>query len=1247
MKLPYSDLRIGVFGDEKSPSVVLARKVVELCQKVEPRFSLQVYNGANAASEIDRMCGFFIASGEEPVAREFAKRTMAVGTIPIIIGRSCDTREFHEKTVASDVISAAELICQTHRSPADYSLCCKEMQKTRSNVSKPISRRLKIAGVFDKFSEDCFGAEVDLRLVNPNDWEDVIRDFKPDFLMVESAWNGNGGKWQYLIGTYGGSKRDKLREMVAGFRTAGIPTCFWNKEDPPHFDKFIEAAAMFDYVFTTDENCIPKYKEKIGHDRVYALPFAASPTLHNPFMKVPRDRDVCFAGTYYADRFEDRRKQMDILLDCGRDFKFDIFDRMYGNKNPGYQNYLFPERFRPFIRGKLDYADMITAYHQYKVFLNTNSVVDSGTMFSRRVFELLACGTPVVTTPSIGIRRFFGDIVGEITDVEKGKALVRRLLTDKAYYERIRRAGIQEVFSKHTYAHRLEFVAQKIGLEWHAGPCRIVWDEAKNDFNWNQKLKFLFCGHDFKFLTPVINYVSSREDVETKIQNCRGHGLTQEETAEAEKLNAWADIVFCEWALGNAVWFSRHKRPGQLLIVRMHHQEYYGGKLPYLDQIDWDAVDALVVICPDAVKQTLKRFPFLKDKIHLIYNPLDIVTRFSFSRAADSVLALGFVGMVPFRKRPDLALDILTGTLSTDRQFALHIKGKCPQDYPWMLNRKDEMALYEQRFYGRLKSFPAGIVVFDGFDPELGKWYARCGFVLSTSDFEGSHQAIAEGMAQGCLPIIRNWEGADLLYPKEYLWSDVNAAVRMIARYVENPNDYYSASEACRTYAEENFEARKICLDYDQIFSKHNLWRGIERTLPVPGLKIGILAWIPPGCHNGYRVRVEQFIAQYVRLGHEVTLFCLYKGGSSPVAIEQHRMEIERLGCRVEVLEAPWFFAMEIGKPANQMIARSLAPAVETSGIDWLQCEAAYCGRVGLQIKRHLPMLKVSFDCHGVLPEEAEMGGASDSRVKFCSEMELDCLENSDYTIFVSHAMRAHYIRKYGVLKIAGIVPCCIREQSLRESILDEDVLPELPQGRPVLGYLGTMATWQCKDEMFKLFGKLHRLYPEIFFCVLTPASDQPTARTLQTANGISSPDCLIKELPFEKVPSALVRFNAGVMLRKKSPVNSAASPTKFGEMIAAGVSVVTTDEIGDYSADLKQENFGIVVPFDELDSMDFSDETCKRIHDLLLQRQNNDVSFIKKTSTYCRSNLFWGAHVKNLVGQYWMISNVKVKNVK
>jgi len=756
-------------------------------------------------------------------------------------------------------------------------------------------------------------------------------------------------------------------------------------------------------------------------------------------------------------------------------------------------------------------------------------------------------------------------------------------------------------------------------------------------------LHFLFYGHDLKFLTPVMNFVSAQTDIEVKVQKHRGHVLSEAEVVEAEKLNAWADIVFCEWALGNAVWFSRHKRPGQLLVVRMHFQEYHAG-LPFLDQMDWAAVDALIVICPAAVEYMAEHFPQMKDKVRLIYNPLDISGRFNFPKGPYSDFNLGFLGMVPFRKRPDLALEIFDKCSETSTCYNLHIKGKRPSDYPWMASRTEELAQYKREFDDVLAASPyKDGVKFDSFDPEPGRWYANCGFVLSTSDYEGSHQAVAEGMAEGAIPVIRDWDGAAKLYPPKYVWKDTDEAVRLIRNWRESPEKYWAEAERCREFAVSNFDARTICIAYDKIFQKHGGYRSVEEKHPRTSLKIAIMAYIPPGCHNGYRVRVEQFVMRYRQQGISVLLICLHSGKPQSISVQAHRKELESLGCQVLVAETPWFFNVEISNAEIDQLQKEIVPILNEGKYDWLQAEAGYCARIANLLKPRVPGLRTSFDCHGVLPEEGVMSGCSEARVAFVTRMEVACLQQSDFTIFVAHAMRAHYMAKYGLMPTSAIVPCCIREESLREKIPDEDVLPGLPKDRPILGYLGTMVAWQCKDEMFKLFGKLHRLYPDVYFVVLTPKPDQKVALELFAMNGIEACDFRVQELPFEKVPSALIRFNAGMMLRKRSPVNKAASPTKFGEMIAAGVPVIATDEIGDYSEDVRKNDLGLIVPFSELDSMEFSDETCRKIRELLQSRQNENVDFNRKASAYCDDNLLWGVHSAILIKNYWALKNITI----
>ena len=344
-----------------------------------------------------------------------------------------------------------------------------ELQMKLLAPTPPVTLRdLRVAAVLDTFSESCFGPECDPVTFRPDNWEAVLTKQPPHLLLVESAWHGNGGAWQYQVGTY--SYADSvglphLSALTGWCRERGIPTVFWNKEDPVHFDKFKQAARLFDVVLTTDAECIERYRALPGLRAkvVDALPFAAQPRLHNPILvNGEREAVPAFGGTYYRNRHPERRAQLEALLDAATGSGLVIYDRTYGQESDSVG---FPERFAPHIRGGLTYDQMVAAYKRYRVFLNANSVLSSPTMFSRRVFELLACGTPVVSTPSAGMQQLFGDIVDAVDNEDDARAAIERLLNDDVLWQERSAAGIRRVHGQHTYAHRLARVAALAGYD--------------------------------------------------------------------------------------------------------------------------------------------------------------------------------------------------------------------------------------------------------------------------------------------------------------------------------------------------------------------------------------------------------------------------------------------------------------------------------------------------------------------------------------------------------------------------------------------------------------------------------------------------------------------------------------------------------------------------------------------------------------------------------------------------------------
>ncbi|WP_326962035.1 MULTISPECIES: glycosyltransferase family protein [unclassified Arthrobacter] len=318
------------------------------------------------------------------------------------------------------------------------------------------------AVILDDFSALAFGYEWSTSDVHPHTWRKDLSAAGVDLLFVESAWAGNGGLWRgKLAGPLGPS--DELRELVLWCRDQGIPTVFWNKEDPPHYDDFLPAARLFDQVFTSDSGRISQYTEDLGHDRVAVLPFAAQPVLHNPVRPAHgrHSRDVAFAGMYFAHKYPERRAQMDFLLGGVADASarmrtgLEIFSRQLGG-NPEYQ---FPAPLDTRVVGSLSYLQTLSAYKAFKVFLNVNSVVDSPSMCARRIFEITASGTPVVTAPSQAVGHFFTQAAVPIAATRaQAEHITRALVSNAEFNDRTVHLAQRAIWSGHTYAHRADQV---------------------------------------------------------------------------------------------------------------------------------------------------------------------------------------------------------------------------------------------------------------------------------------------------------------------------------------------------------------------------------------------------------------------------------------------------------------------------------------------------------------------------------------------------------------------------------------------------------------------------------------------------------------------------------------------------------------------------------------------------------------------------------------------------------------------
>lgn len=318
---------------------------------------------------------------------------------------------------------------------------------------------LRIGLVADAFTTLALRHEAHCDPLRSDTGVEQLRAAQPDLLFVESAYNGPGGSWTRRIARFGEPHPDLVR-LVATARDLGVPTVFWNKEDPVNSDWFTSSMALFDHVLTVDADMVEPYRRRFGHDRVHPLPFAAQPVVHHPPAD-PSERvgSILFAGSWFANKHPQRREQLSMLLDPARRHGLHILDRHAGDDD----RFAWPERFREHVVGSLPYPLAVEATRRYRVVVNANTVTDSPTMCARRVFELAAAATPMVSGPSRAIAEMVPpEAVRVVSDAAAADAAYEQLLGDPAAAAAQGEAARQWVMDGHTWAHRLATVQQVV-----------------------------------------------------------------------------------------------------------------------------------------------------------------------------------------------------------------------------------------------------------------------------------------------------------------------------------------------------------------------------------------------------------------------------------------------------------------------------------------------------------------------------------------------------------------------------------------------------------------------------------------------------------------------------------------------------------------------------------------------------------------------------------------------------------------
>lgn len=326
---------------------------------------------------------------------------------------------------------------------------------------------LKIAIVCDELTFSALALECNVKHLTPLNYRWLLPFWKPDLVFVESAWHGPRNAWKYKIASYPDHPERSnatLAKVITRARDLGIPCIFWNKEDGVHFERFIASAALFDTIFTVDENCISRYRAVLGEQAcIKALPFAVQPKIHHPSTaQLPSIARACFVGSYSHHVHNERRHWQDMMFAASEPYGLTVYDRNSARRSA---NYRYPAWPWIEVRKSIAHEKTANIYRDYAVSLNVNTVTDSTTMFSRRLIEIMACGGIAVTNPAPSIARYFSDYCQVVHSREECDEVLDRIFSSGGKAERERAlVGAEYILREHTWAKRLAEIVDTVKI---------------------------------------------------------------------------------------------------------------------------------------------------------------------------------------------------------------------------------------------------------------------------------------------------------------------------------------------------------------------------------------------------------------------------------------------------------------------------------------------------------------------------------------------------------------------------------------------------------------------------------------------------------------------------------------------------------------------------------------------------------------------------------------------------------------
>ncbi len=250
-------------------------------------------------------------------------------------------------------------------------------------------------------------------------------------------------------------------------------------------------------------------------------------------------------------------------------------------------------------------------------------------------------------------------------------------------------------------------------------------------------------------------------------------------------------------------------------------------------------------------------------------------------------------------------------------------------------------------------------------------------------------------------------------------------------------------------------------------------------------------------------------------------------------------------------------------------------------------CRNVFCTKMALHVKKFGLLKKVVLDGRSAMAAEIKEYDVFpvDYLRKNVARFEKEAVLKADYRMAVSEALVNYWREEYSYNGSAHVViPCTLDSKYFHESrAVAKDEISQLRaslgvgQDDILLAYAGSTAPWQSFALMESFLVPLMEKDEYVKMLFLSKETDDIKRMKKRFPGRV-----IQKWVEHKEVLHYLSAADYGLLLREESVTNKVASPTKFAEYLFAGLGVLITENLGDFTEFVLKHQCGVVLKKNE-----------------------------------------------------------------